>query len=197
MCAFCHFWLVSAIFSCFLVPFFPVFHCSYLEKVANFRLNFLSHCLINFENSCDHFAANILNFSKHTQLLHLKKKLTISFLEWDYHVFFLLNCQTLFQMHPKCIFKKNMEICCKMSTRISKLIKIWLRKLCLKFATPSRKEQYLQLSVYLSKLGLFLSLLDRKQVVGGIWFCIRKWTLCRCVCTSQLLYYEILKCNKR
>ena len=44
---------------------------SFLEGVANFNLNFLSHFSINFENSCAHFAANFLNLSKHTQILHI------------------------------------------------------------------------------------------------------------------------------
>ena len=36
--------------------------------VANFRINYLRQFSFNFENSCAHFAANFLNFSKHTQL---------------------------------------------------------------------------------------------------------------------------------
>ena len=36
--------------------------------VANFRINYLRQFSFNFENSCDHLAANFLIFSKHTQL---------------------------------------------------------------------------------------------------------------------------------
>ena len=106
-------------------------------------------------------------------------------------------------MRPKCkswvCFDKFRKFAAKWAQEFSKLIEKWLRKLSLKLATPSRKEKYLQLSLYLSKLGSFWSILDRKQnkVAGGIWFCIPKWILCRWVCTSQLWYYEIFKCNKR
>ena len=38
---------------------------------GNFRLHFLSHFFFNFENLCAHLVANILNYPKHPQLLHL------------------------------------------------------------------------------------------------------------------------------
>ena len=41
--------------------------CFFIEGVANFRVNYLSHLKINFQNSCAHFAANFLNFPKHPQ----------------------------------------------------------------------------------------------------------------------------------
>ena len=186
-------------------------YCSFLERVANFNLNFFGHFSINFENSCAHYAANFLNLSKHTQLLHFgciwrklwllnKKKM---FLKMRFSWVFFLNCHNFFQMHPMCkiwvCFDKFRKFAAKWAQEFSKLIEKWLRKLRLKLATPSRKEEYLQLSVYLSKLGSFWFILDREQnvVAGGIWFCIPKWTLCRWVCTSQLWYYEILKCNER
>ena len=127
---------------------------------------------------------------KHSWKSHFKKQ------------FFLLSSHNFFQMHPQCkiwvCFDKFRKFAAKWAQEFTKLIEKWLRKLSLKLATPSRKEKYLQLSVYLSKLGSFWSILDREQNVaaGGIWFCIPKWTLCRWVCTSQLWYYEILKCNK-
>ena len=129
-----------------------------------------------------------------------KKKM---FLKMRFSWVFFLNCHNFFQMHPMCkiwvCFDKFRKFAAKWAQEFSKLIEKWLRKLSLKLATPSRNEKYLQLSVYLSKLGSFWSILDREQnkVAGGMRLCIPKWTLCRWVCTSQLWYYEIFKCNKR
>ena len=118
-------------------------------------------------------------------------------------VFFLLKCYNFFQMHPKCksrvCFDKFRKFAAKWAQEFTKLIEKWLRKLSLKLATLSRKEQYLQLSLCLLKLGSFWSILDREQnkVSGGIWLCIPTWTLCGWVCTSQLWYYESFKCYKQ